>query len=150
MKPTGSSTRRAAGFSLLEVLLATSILVGCLAVLSELAALGRRNAEEAQELTTAQAVCETHLNEILAGIKPAEPAEEQPVEGHPGWLYRVAVEQLPPTSLLQLEVTVQVGSKGRHPREFTLVHLVRDPAARRREELAGAASSPPISGGGGP
>ena len=39
------------GFSLMEVLLATSILLACLVVLGELAEVGRRHAVDIQELT---------------------------------------------------------------------------------------------------
>ena len=135
MRPAAPRPPRAAGFSLLEILLATSILVGSLAVLSELAALGRHHAEDAQERTAAQTLCETHVNEILAGIQPAEPVEEQPIEGHPGWSYRVAIEPLPQLGLLRLAVTVQTAAKGRRQGEFTLVHWLRDPAAQRRAEF---------------
>ena len=63
------SPARRSGFSLLEVIMATAILLGCLIVLGDLAAVGRRHARDAEDLTTAQWLCQTKLNEILAGGK---------------------------------------------------------------------------------
>ena len=130
------------GFSLLEVLLATSILVGCLGVLFELAAMGRHQAEEAQQLTAAQALCETKLNEILAGLQTPDPVEDQPLEGSSGWQYSVASEPLPQPGLLRLQVTVKETAEDRKPREFTLVQWIPDSAQHRAGDAFG---SPPIA-----
>jgi prepilin-type N-terminal cleavage/methylation domain-containing protein len=117
--------RRASGFSLLEVLVAMSILVGCLAVLSELAAIGRQHVQDARMLTAAQAICETRVNEILAGVKPPEPIEEQTVDGLPGWQCSVSTQPLPQPGLLELQVTVRETSAVRRARSFTLVQWIR-------------------------
>ena len=53
-------------------MLATSILLACLIVLGELASVGRRHARDAEQLTAAQLVCRSRLNEILAGAAPLE------------------------------------------------------------------------------
>ena len=124
-------SRRRGGFSLLEVLLAASILVGCLAVLSELAAIGRHHSEDAQRLTTAQALCQTKVNEILAGIEPAEAVEEQELEDSPGWLCSVEALPLKQPGLVELRVTLKEDVEDRPPRQFTLVRWMRDPEYRR-------------------
>ncbi len=134
--------RRTHGFSLLEVLMATGILVGSLVVLSELAAIGRHHAEEAQRLTNAQAFCETRLNEILAGIRPAEAAEDQPVEQVPGWRCAVTVQRLSRPGLVKVQVTVKEDSPAERPREFTLAQWMRDPQFQR----AGATPGTPSPG----
>ena len=97
---------RRSGFSLLEVILATSILLACLVVLGELAVLGRGHADDAEELTTAQLICRTKLNEILAGVVPAHSADNQQVEEAPGWFYSVEVEPLGRYGLVSLRVAV--------------------------------------------
>ena len=56
---------RRSGFSLMEVLLATGILLGSLIVLGQLATVGRKHAHDAETLTTAQLLCQSKLNEIL-------------------------------------------------------------------------------------
>jgi prepilin-type N-terminal cleavage/methylation domain-containing protein len=123
------------GFSLLEVLLATSILVGCLAVLFELAAMGRHQAEEAQQWTEAQALCETRLNGILAGLQNPDPIEGQTIEGSSGWQYSVTTEPLPHPGLLRLQVTVQEVVESRKPREFTLVQWIPAPVKQRAGDM---------------
>ena len=140
------------GFSLLEVVLATSVLVGCLIVLSELAAIGRHHAQSAQTLTAAQAICESLVNEISAGIKPPEALEAQAVEGLPGWQYSVDTQPLRQRGLLQVRVTVKENVADRKPRQFSLVQWLRDPAARRQAAEASRAMStgPRRSGGGRP
>jgi hypothetical protein len=90
----------------LEVILATSILLACLIVLGELAALGRGHADDAEELTTAQLICRTKLNEILAGVAPAHSADSQQVEEAPGWVYSVNVQPLGRYGLVSLRITV--------------------------------------------
>ena len=133
---------RRCGFSLLEVLLATGILVGCLAVLSELAAIGRQHVEDAQKLTAAQGICQTKVNEILAGLAAADPVEDQEVEDNPDWLYSVDAEPLQQPGLLSLRVTVTENVEDRPPRQVTVVRWIRDPDYRRRSEESASPEMP--------
>lgn len=98
--------KRHGGFSLMEVLLATSILLACLIVLGQLAFVGRKHAEDAAVLTNSQLICQTELNEILIGAAPVASVDRQPVDGHPGWVYSVEVEPLERLGLVTLRVTV--------------------------------------------
>ena len=98
--------RRRPGFSLLEVMLATSILLACLIVLGELASVGRRHARDAEQLTTAQLVCRSRLNEILAGAAPLEAQTASEVPELPGWSCKVEVEPLGRYGLSSVTVTV--------------------------------------------
>ena len=99
-------TKRA-GFSLMEVLLATAILLGSILVLMELAGIGRHYVQSVEARSTAQMLCQTKLNELLAGIQPLEEIDERVVEDYPDWTY--SVEVLPvrrlPLSLLRVTVT---------------------------------------------
>lgn len=67
------------GFSLMEVLLSTAILMGSVVVLGELAGIGRRQAQRGRELAEAQQRCETLMHEVLLGLTPLIPVEEQPL-----------------------------------------------------------------------
>src|SRR5262245_33078232 len=58
VKAAGRARRARAGFSLMEVLMATSMLLASVIVLGELAGIGRRNASAARELATAEILCE--------------------------------------------------------------------------------------------
>lgn len=76
-----------AAFSLLEVMLATAMLMGAAVVLSRLAGMGREQAQAARTLDAVQGVCERTLSELLLGLRPLVPAEDQPllpVEPRPG------------------------------------------------------------------
>ncbi len=125
---------RRAGFSLLEVLLATAILLGCLIVLGQLAAVGRDHARSAEDLTTAQLLCQTKLNEVLAGVTPVRTVEQEPLEETPGWVYSIEVDSLGQPGLVSLRVTVsedvgevESGSEERPATQFTLTRWIRDP-----------------------
>ena len=72
LQPRTSQHSRS-GFSLMEVLLSTAILMGSVVVLGELAGIGRRQAQRGRELSEAQQRCETLMNEVLLGLTPLNP-----------------------------------------------------------------------------
>ena len=98
--------RRRTGFSLLEVLLATSMLLACLIILGELASVGRRHARNAEQLTAAQLVCRSRLSEILAGAAPRESQAASELPELPGWSWKVQIEPLGRYGLSLVTVTV--------------------------------------------
>jgi len=129
---------RRAGFSLLEVILATAILLGSAVVLAELAAVGREHATSAEDLATAQLICQSKLSEILAGAAPAAGVQDQPLVEAPGWVYSVEIDPIEesgqPQGVASLRVTVRqvlddAGTAGgsRRRREFTLARWIRHP-----------------------
>jgi len=121
---------RRAGFSLLEVLLATSILVGSMVVLSELANIGRHHVDDVDRLTTAQQIGRAKLNAILAGAEPLMPVADEPVDGFPGWLATVRIEPTGEEGLQALRVTVREDvPEGKAARQFTLVRWIRETEA---------------------
>jgi len=67
------------GFSLIEVILATAILLGSVVVLSELAGIGRRQANRAERIAEAQRLCALTLHEMLLGLRPIETVERDPL-----------------------------------------------------------------------
>ena len=78
------------GFSLLEVVLATAVLLGCVIVLSHIAFVGRSHMESADQLSIAQLACQTRLNEMLSGAAPIQPVAGEPIAELPGWSLSVA------------------------------------------------------------
>jgi hypothetical protein len=118
------------GFSLLEVLLATSILIGSTIVLLELVTIGNRHASSARDLTKSQMICQTELNEILAGAAPVEAVRPTPLDLDPQWIYWV---ELQPTEQIGF-VAVEVGAAyepvpHKQSSRFTLVRWMPDPRA---------------------
>ena len=100
MKP-----RRRAGFSLLEVMLATTVLLGSVIVLSHIAFVGTAHMDAAQQYAAAQLVCQARMNEMLAGALPIEEVSNQAIPELPGWGLTVKVESASQSGLLALEVT---------------------------------------------
>lgn len=67
------------GFSLIEVIIATAILMGSAIVLARLAGMGRDQAQKAKLHSDAQQVCEQTINELLLGLRPLELVESMPL-----------------------------------------------------------------------
>ena len=67
------------GFSLIEVIMATAILLGSAVLLSRLAGLGKTYAQNTEKLAEAQRICENTLNEIVLGIRTLSPVESVPL-----------------------------------------------------------------------
>lgn len=115
------------GFSLMEVMLSTSILVGSSIVLIELATIGRKQANSAYDLNTAQLLCQAKLNEIVAKATSAKPVQEEELENDPGWFYSIEIEPARHRRLVSVKVTVsQEADDSRKPASFTLVRWMPD------------------------
>ncbi len=123
MKPS-----RRGGFSLLEVMLAAGILLGCLVVLSELANLGRIHVASAEHEATAARLCQNQLNAILSGITPVAAVPPEPIAEAPGWWVSVEVEPSKQRGVSVVRVTVGKGEEeGSRQEAFSLVRWMRDP-----------------------
>lgn len=144
--------RERRAFSLLELILALSILIGALAVIGELMRTGLRNAQMARDLSEAQLLCETRLGEIQSGATSAEPTSQTPVPDHEGWLISVERETTSSqntsssssstgqsatnvqgfsgtVSLFKIRVTVeQDPQQQRNPVKFSLSQWIIDPS----------------------
>ena len=65
------------------MILATGILLGASIVLAELASIGSRQASAARDLAQSQLLCQTRLNEIVAGIEPMVGVQDTPLADAP-------------------------------------------------------------------
>ena len=93
------------GFSLLEVMLATTVLLGSVIVLSHIAFVGTAHMDSAQQYAAAQLVCQARMNEMLAAALPIEEVSNQPIPELPGWGMTVKVKSASQSGLLALQVT---------------------------------------------
>jgi len=91
---------------LLEVLLATALLFGCVVVLVQLASIGREHAQSADALAVAQLACYSKMNALLCGAEPLETLKEEPMDNLPGWVVSVEVEDAEQEGIRVLRVTV--------------------------------------------
>lgn len=115
------------GFSLMEVMLSTSILLGSSIVLIELATIGRKQANSAYDLNTAQLLCQAKLNEVIAGTIPVKSIQEEELEDNPGWMYSIEIEPARHRRLVSVKVTIsQETDESRKATSFTLVRWMPD------------------------
>jgi hypothetical protein len=153
IRPRGAVPRCRSGFSLMEVLLATSILLACLIVLGQMASVGRQHAEDAESLTVAQLLCQAKLNEILIGAQPMASQSATPIPEIPGWTYEVQVETLNQYDLAAIRVTVAPeetdGGTRRRGKRFSLLRWMHAPQASARTLGSPFSALPGDSGGAG-
>ncbi len=100
------------GFTLLEVIMATAVLAGSVVVLLQVIYAGKGHIRNAEDYATAQLICQTRLNEILAGAKPLEAVEKEYLYEMPGWVLVVEVNPLAKSGLVELRVIVKQDASG--------------------------------------
>lgn len=138
--------RRRHGFSLLEVLLATGILIGAAVVLIELVTIGNRHASSARDLSKSQMICQTRLNEILAGALPLEAVRPTPLDGDPQWVCWVELQSTDQPGFTAVEVgAAHQPSPQKQAARFTLVRWMRDPRAAGDSQRASPSPAPAAS-----
>lgn len=136
------------GFSLMEVILAMSILIGGVVVLGRLAYIGSRHARKAEDLAKAQLLCEARMNEILTGLAPRETSEAEPVEGEFDWVVSSELETLQQPGVVAVRVTVKraedlpetlatASAARRKDVSFSLVRWIADPLTSSTGGFAG-------------
>ncbi|MDR1269165.1 MAG: prepilin-type N-terminal cleavage/methylation domain-containing protein [Planctomycetaceae bacterium] len=95
------------GYTLLEILMATAILLlGLTAVLGIMRSTHQRSVAAA-DLADAQLACQTLLNELLAQQSRIQPVPAKPIEGLPDWNITVAVYPATQPGLSVVHVTAQ-------------------------------------------
>lgn len=139
--------RRRAGFTLLEILLATAILLGSAIVLGELARQGLRSAGAAEATATATTLCQNLLAELAAGAEPSEPVRDVLFVNEPGWLYTIEREAASHPELALVRVTVRQDLPvEKRPVECMLERWIRRPPGATLEgapaETPAPASAP--------
>ena len=79
------------GYSLLEILFATTILtIGLITVLS-ITQSARHRSQASSNLATAQLACQTAINELLAAQQPIAPVPLRDIEGLRNWKLTVSL-----------------------------------------------------------
>jgi type II secretory pathway pseudopilin PulG len=91
-------TARRTGFSLIEVIIATAILMGSAVVLSRLAGMGREQSQKASLHAKAQELCEQTMGELLLQMRPPELVETMPLTPLP-WPFEETQEESGESSL---------------------------------------------------
>jgi Tfp pilus assembly protein PilV len=114
--------------SLLEVMLALTILAVALTALGELIAIGTRSAATARDTTRAQFLCQSKIAELTTTYLPITPQQQVDFETDPDWVYSIDVQQLDTGGLLAVTVTVQQRvDSARRPVTCSLTQWIPDP-----------------------
>jgi type II secretory pathway pseudopilin PulG len=161
MKTARRAMRRREGFSLLEAILALAILTSSIAVLGELVRMGSQHAALARDLTQAQFLCESTMNEIAAGMQGGAMAvADAPIDptlagGDASWVYSVNVGALELPNLVAVQVTVRKNQpSNKRPATYTLLRWMKNPSVtlvpadllETDSETSGASSGSSSSG----
>lgn len=128
---TQHSTSPRSGLTLYEVLLALSIMLISLSVLGGHITFGTRAAITANVRTEAALLCETKMNEVVAGVEPLTSTGGPLVSAVPGeWTWSSSAEVgIPHVDTVAIEVVVErVGFRGWDNVRFSLRRIIRDPA----------------------
>jgi general secretion pathway protein I len=129
-------TAKPAAFTLLEVILALSILAGAMAVLGQICRVALRNAKDARDLSRASQLAQSKMAEITSGITPAESVDDAKFDAaneafdpaEPGWRYSIKTDACDETGLIKVGVTVTRDlPDAQHPVKFSLTTWLPDP-----------------------
>ena len=101
------SRRERRGFSLIEVMIATAILMGSAVVLARLAGMGRDQSQKARLHSDAQELCEQTMDELLLGLRPMELLEAMPFIPLPAPVEETTDEMSPPDPFASQEAIGQ-------------------------------------------
>ncbi len=136
------------GFSLLEVMLATTVLLGSVIVLSHIAFVGSAHMDAASQYSAAQLVCQARMSEMLAGAQPIEEVSGQSIPELPGWGLTVKVGPAGQPGLLAIEVTAAEQPADAATAAYTAADqsAAEEPAAPLVTPQPAKVSSPPEVG----
>jgi len=136
-----------------------AVLAGAVAMLGEAASMSLRNAQYTRDMSRAQALCESTLDEIIAGYIPPDPVQGTPVDSstvdtssvtsadtaasEAGWLYSIDQQSVDDeTGLLSVRVTVtQDLQPEQRPVSFSLTRWIPDPNAATTGSAASTSQS---------
>ncbi len=139
--------RQRDGFSLMEVILSIAILASATVLLGELTRFGMRNARIARDLTQAQLLCESKLNEVVAGIEPLEAVSgasfDATYDPEQAWLYSIEWSEIDPdTGLAKVTVTVNQNlPQSQRPVQFALTRWLIPPSSATAEATESSENS---------
>ena len=99
--------RQHGGFTLLEILLTTAILLVGLTVVFQTTKSALQRTAEARDLTEAQNACQSVLNELLAQSAPIQPDSGRSVDNLPNWKIKIDIYPASQTGLYVLHLLAQ-------------------------------------------
>ena len=116
--------KRAAGFTLIEVLVAMVVAVAAFSILAQGFAAGGRASVSARNTTRASAVAQRVLAELEVGVRAADRSDRGAYEDEPDFAWETVVETDEP-GLRLLTIHVRWDERGQE-RTYSLARLLRE------------------------
>ena len=113
------------GYTLIEVLVATTVLALGLAAIFGLTRSALRTSADAADLADVQLACQTELNELMARQTPIKSVGPKDIDGLSDWKMTVAVYPAPKPRLYTVHVSAQKYSPLDNVPYGTLFQLLR-------------------------
>ncbi|MDR1958605.1 MAG: prepilin-type N-terminal cleavage/methylation domain-containing protein [Planctomycetaceae bacterium] len=104
--------RRGSGFTLLEILISLVVLLLGLGVLVRITQTARSQSELSHELSTVQQVCQSRMNEMMAGSLPLQTIMEEPIPDLPDWTLSVSLDTLRKPGIVAVTVSARCHQPG--------------------------------------
>ncbi len=121
-------SNRRPGLTLLEAVLALTILGIAMAMLQGLLQIGIRSAATARDLTQAQLLCQSKLAELASGALPLESVSLVLDEFQPDWLYSVETAPGPQEGMVIARVSTVHRNDVEHQQNvYSLTRWILDP-----------------------
>lgn len=128
--------------SLLEVILALSLLAITMLLVAQLVSLGIRSAADARDFARAQRICENIVAELTAGALLPVSQSDVPARDEPDWLYSIETRTLTGTGLMALSVTVKPRQPNRQDDiQVTVTRWIVDPTSPLAPSATGRTSA---------
>ncbi len=118
------------GFSLLEVIIATAILVASSMALLQLLSVGQQHLIRAERRAEAQFICQTLVDECQAGSLAVDRVDREKVSDAPGWTYSIDLQPTRIANLIKVRARVwrenDSSSRSNDQPVFEVVRWVRN------------------------
>ena len=118
------------GFSLLEVIIATAILVASSMSLLQLLSVGQQHLIRAERRAEAQLICQTLVDECQVGSLAIDRVDRERVSDAPGWTYSMDLQPTQIANLIKIRVRVwredESATQSNDQHVFELVRWMRN------------------------
>ena len=102
-----SIQHKESGYSLLEILAALTVLVIGFGALNSLTGAAQNNAILARDLSMVQQVCQTRMNELIAGTVPLRTTMDEPIPDMDDWYLSVTLDPTQRRGVLVVAVSAK-------------------------------------------
>jgi type II secretion system protein I len=130
------------GLTLLEVIVAMSILLFSSLAIYHLVSIGTDRALDVQFHAKASMLCQSKLAELMFGGEPLSSSAAQSFKEEPEWQYEIDASDGDVTGLKKVRVTVKLEREGRTFVAVSLSRMILDPTMRGStfDKLTGSTS----------